>query len=233
MLGVTNLPSIMYDHLSTTSHSLTPVKCSFHLPNSPSTSHDNVCPSLKLTSATSRSFHTNQMFIPSPCGVCVCVCVCVCVRVCVCVCVCVCPKLSSTASGSSHTSQTFIPSPQLSSTTSHSFHYQSNICSLSHTLLHCLLLIPNQSNVHSLSQTHLHPVSLIPYQSNIRPLSQTHLSLIPHSGLLEYKPAPTDTSIKNHFYKMNRDIGMANYDKQVKQESHTPPSLYLCFVIGA
>ena len=42
----------------------------------------------------------------------------------------------------------------------------------------------------------------------------------------------TVTSIKNHFYKMNRDIGMADYEKQVKQEFHTP-SLYLCFVIGA
>ena len=40
------------------------------------------------------------------------------------------------------------------------------------------------------------------------------------------------TSIKNHFYKMKRDIGMADYEKQVKQEFHTP-SLYLCFVIGA
>ena len=39
------------------------------------------------------------------------------------------------------------------------------------------------------------------------------------------------TSIKNHFYKMKRDIGMADYEKQVKQEFHTP-SLYLCFVIG-
>ena len=37
---------------------------------------------------------------------------------------------------------------------------------------------------------------------------------------------------KNHFYKMKRDIGMANYEKQVKQEFHTP-SLYLCFVISA
>ena len=43
---------------------------------------------------------------------------------------------------------------------------------------------------------------------------------------------PPFTSIKNHFYKMERDIGMANYEKQVKQEFHTP-SLYLCFVIGA
>ena len=40
------------------------------------------------------------------------------------------------------------------------------------------------------------------------------------------------TNIKNHFYKMNRDIGMADYEKQVKQDFHTP-SLYLCFVIGA
>ena len=40
------------------------------------------------------------------------------------------------------------------------------------------------------------------------------------------------TSIKNHFYKMKRDIGMADHEKQVKQEFHTP-SLYLCFVIGA
>ena len=31
---------------------------------------------------------------------------------------------------------------------------------------------------------------------------------------------------------MKRDIGMADYEKQVKQEFHTP-SLYLCFVIGA
>ena len=38
----------------------------------------------------------------------------------------------------------------------------------------------------------------------------------------------SETSIKNHFYKMNRDIGMADYEKQVKQEFHTP-SLYLCF----
>ena len=37
---------------------------------------------------------------------------------------------------------------------------------------------------------------------------------------------------KNHFYKMKRDIGMADYEKQVKQEFHTP-SLYLCFGIGA
>ena len=42
----------------------------------------------------------------------------------------------------------------------------------------------------------------------------------------------SETSIKNHFYKMKRDIGMADYEKQVKQEFHTP-SLYLCFVIGA
>ena len=48
------------------------------------------------------------------------------------------------------------------------------------------------------------------------------------------------TSIKNHFYKMKRDIGMADYEKLVKQEFHTPsiefhtPSLYLCFfIIGA
>ena len=31
---------------------------------------------------------------------------------------------------------------------------------------------------------------------------------------------------------MKRDIGMKNYEKQVKQEFPTP-SLYLCFVIGA
>ena len=38
---------------------------------------------------------------------------------------------------------------------------------------------------------------------------------------------------KNHFYKMKRDIGMADYEKLVKQEFHTP-SLYLCFfIIGA
>ena len=42
-------------------------------------------------------------------------------------------------------------------------------------------------------------------------------------------------SIKNHFYKMKRDIGMVDYEKLVKQEFHTPsiefhtPSLYLCF----
>ena len=30
------------------------------------------------------------------------------------------------------------------------------------------------------------------------------------------------TSIKNHFYKMKRDIGMADYEKLVKQEFHTP-----------
>ena len=46
------------------------------------------------------------------------------------------------------------------------------------------------------------------------------------------RPRPILTSIKNHFYKMKRDIGMADYEKQVKQEFHTP-SLYLCFVIGA
>ena len=45
------------------------------------------------------------------------------------------------------------------------------------------------------------------------------------------------TSIKNHFYKMKRDIGMADYEKL---EFYTPflefhtPSLYLCFfIIGA
>ena len=45
------------------------------------------------------------------------------------------------------------------------------------------------------------------------------------------------TSIKNHFHKMKRDIGMANNEKLVKQEFHIPsiefhtPSLYLCFFI--
>ena len=44
---------------------------------------------------------------------------------------------------------------------------------------------------------------------------------------------PIYTSIKNHFYKMKRDIGMADYEKLVKQEFYTP-SLYLCFfIIGA
>ena len=39
------------------------------------------------------------------------------------------------------------------------------------------------------------------------------------------------TSITNHFYKMRKDIGMADYEKQVKQESYTP-FLYLCFVVA-
>ena len=45
------------------------------------------------------------------------------------------------------------------------------------------------------------------------------------------------TSMKNHFYKMKRDIGMADYEKLVKQDFHTPsiefhtPSLYLCFFL--
>ena len=39
----------------------------------------------------------------------------------------------------------------------------------------------------------------------------------------------SQTNIKNHFYKMKRDIGMAGYEKLVKQEFYTP-SLYLCFV---
>ena len=45
------------------------------------------------------------------------------------------------------------------------------------------------------------------------------------------------TSMKNHFYKMKRDIGMADYEKLVKQDFHTPsiefhtPSLYLYFFL--
>ena len=45
------------------------------------------------------------------------------------------------------------------------------------------------------------------------------------------------TSMKNHFYNMKRDIGMADYEKLVKQDFHTPsiefhtPSLYLCFFL--
>ena len=39
------------------------------------------------------------------------------------------------------------------------------------------------------------------------------------------------TSITNHFYKMRKDIGMADYEKQVKQEFYTP-FLYLCFVVA-
>ena len=45
------------------------------------------------------------------------------------------------------------------------------------------------------------------------------------------------TSMKNHFYKMKKDIGMADYEKLVKQDFHTPsiefhtPSLYLCFFL--
>ena len=38
------------------------------------------------------------------------------------------------------------------------------------------------------------------------------------------------TSMKNHFYKMKRDIGMADYEKLVKQDFHTP-SLYLYFFL--
>ena len=45
---------------------------------------------------------------------------------------------------------------------------------------------------------------------------------------LQSTPVLYNTSIKNHFYKMKRDIGMADYEKLVKQEFHTP-SLYLCF----
>ena len=31
------------------------------------------------------------------------------------------------------------------------------------------------------------------------------------------------TLCKNGFYKMKRDIGMADYEQQVQQEFHTPP----------
>ena len=31
------------------------------------------------------------------------------------------------------------------------------------------------------------------------------------------------TSMKNHFYEMKRDIGMADYEKQVKQDFHPHP----------
>ena len=39
------------------------------------------------------------------------------------------------------------------------------------------------------------------------------------------------TSIKNHFFKMKGDIGMANYEKQVEQEAAypIPISLYNCY----
>ena len=81
-------------------------------------------------------------------------------------------------------------------------------------------------------------------QSNsiVSPVSQPHYSFSNcnvtfNSFSSGYQsPALSDVtykSIKNHLYKMKRDIGMADYEKLVKQEFHTP-SLYLCFfIIGA
>ena len=40
------------------------------------------------------------------------------------------------------------------------------------------------------------------------------------------------TSIKNRFFKMKGDIGMANYEKRVEQEAAypIPISLYNCYI---
>ena len=65
----------------------------------------------------------------------------------------------------------------------------------------------------------------------ISPLSVCNTSLLIND--CAYSGAVLYTSMKNHFYKMKRDIGMADYEKLVKQDFHTPsiefhtPSLYL------
>ena len=43
----------------------------------------------------------------------------------------------------------------------------------------------------------------------------------------------SETSIKNHLYKMKSDIGMANYEKQVKQELIYPIPISLCLYVSS
>ena len=70
---------------------------------------------------------------------------------------------------------------------------------------------------------------------NFRPASLTVFEILGFK--LKKRKKRYFKSMKNHFYKMKRDIGMADYEKLVKQDFHTPsiefhtPSLYLCFFL--